>query len=85
MTERPTETIPIMKSDDACGCGGKTCGAVRHLEDLAHDVDVLRSEVRRCERTQAEDSRKLWYKIGGVMIALAAVLPTGWATFLGLI
>ena len=84
MTERPTETIPVMKSDE-CGCGGKTCGAVRHLEDLAHDVDVLRSEVRRCERTQAEDSRKLWYKIGGVMIALAAVLPTGWATFLGLI
>lgn len=58
---------------------------MRHLEDLAHDVDVLRTEVRRCERTQAEDSRKLWYKIGGVMIALAAVLPTGWATFLGLI
>ena len=83
--ERPLETIPMAKSDDACGCGGKTCGAVRHLEDLAHDVDVLRAEVRRCERTQAEDSRKLWYKIGGVMIALAAVLPTGWATFLGLI
>lgn len=58
---------------------------MRHIEDLAHDVDVLRSEVRRCERTQAEDNRKLWYKIGGVMIALAAVLPTGWATFLGLI
>lgn len=82
-TMKPSETIPV--KNDECGCGGKTCGAVRHIEDLAHEVDVLRSEVRRCERTQAEDNRKLWYKIGGVMIALAAVLPTGWATFLGLI
>lgn len=82
-TMKPSETIPV--KNDECTCGGKTCGAVRHIEDLAHDVDVLRSEVRRCERTQAEDNRKLWYKIGGVMIALAAVLPTGWATFLGLI
>lgn len=74
--------IPIK---DACTCGGKTCGAVRHIEDLSHDVDVLRAELRRCEKMNAEENRKLWYKVGGLIVALAAVLPTGWASFLGLI
>jgi len=83
MTERPVETIPV--KSDGCTCGGKTCGAVRHIEDLSEDVDKLRAELRKCERNQAEDNRRLWFKLGGVMIALAAVLPTGWATFLGLI
>ena len=72
----------------ACGsCGGKsgTCGAVRHIEDLSHDVDVLRAELRRCEKTSAEDTRRLWFKLGGLIVALGALLPTGWATFLGLI
>ncbi len=58
---------------------------MRHIEDLSEDVDKLRAELRKCERDHAEDCRKLWFKLGGVMIALAAVLPTGWATFLGLI
>lgn len=85
MTERPLETVPMVKSDE-CSCGsGRTCGAVRHIEDLSAEVDTLRAELRKCERQHAEDNRKLWYKIGGVMVALAAVLPTGWAGFLGLI
>lgn len=74
--------IPIQ---EPCTCGGKTCGAVRHIEDLSHDVDVLRAELRRCEKMNAEENRKLWYKVGGLIVALAAVLPTGWAGFLGLI
>lgn len=70
----------------ACGsCGGKSCGAVRHIEDLSHDVDLLRSELRRCEKTNAEDTRRLWFKVGGLIVALGALLPTGWASFLGLI
>ena len=77
--------IPMTESCGSCSCGTKQCGAVRHIEDLAHEVDTLRSELRRCERQHSEDCRKLWYKIGGVIIALAAVLPTGWAGFLGLI
>lgn len=70
---------------DRCTCGTKTCGAIRHIEDLGAEVDELRRELRACERHHAEDTRKLWFKIGGVMVALAAVLPTGWAAFLGLI
>ena len=76
--------IPIQEPA-GCSCGGKTCGAVRHIEDLSHDVDVLRAELRRCEKTNAEETRRLWFKIGGLIVALAAVLPTGWATVLGLI
>ena len=75
--------VPVI--EDKCSCGSGKCGAVRHIEDLSAEVDTLRSELRKCERQHAEDCRKLWYKLGGVMIALAAVLPTGWATFLGLI
>ena len=76
--------IPIQEPA-GCNCGGKTCGAVRHIEDLSHDVDLLRSELRRCEKTNAEDTRRLWYKVGGLIVALGALLPTGWASFLGLI
>lgn len=64
---------------------GYKCGAVRHIEDLSHDVDLLRSELRRCEKTTAEDTRRLWCKVGGLIVALGALLPTGWASFLGLI
>ena len=75
--------IPIQ---EACGsCAGKTCGAVRHIEDLSHDVDVLRAELRRCEKANSEDTRRLWFKVGGLIVALGALLPTGWASFLGLI
>ena len=70
----------------ACGsCAGKTCGAVRHIEDLSHDVDVLRAELRRCEKANSEDTRRLWFKVGGLIVALGTLLPTGWASFLGLI
>lgn len=75
-----------MSEKHACGtCGTHNCQAVRHIEDVAADVDELRRELRMCERHHAEDTRRLWFKIGGVMVALAAVLPTGWAAFLGLI
>ena len=76
--------IPVVE-DEKCSCGTGRCGAVRHIEDLGAEVDTLRAELRKCERQHAEDCRRLWYKIGGVIVALAAVLPTGWATFLGLI
>ncbi len=66
------------------GCGGN-CGAVRHIEDLAHEVDFLRVELRRCERSHSEDIRKLWIKIAAIAAAVAAIVPTGWATFLGMI
>lgn len=62
----------------------ETCGAVRHIEDLSHDVDVLRVELRRCEKANSEAIRRLWFKVGGLIVALGA-LPTGWASFLGLI
>ena len=74
--------IPIQES---CNCTGKTCGAVRHIEYLSHDVDVLRAELRRCEKTNSEDTRRLWFKVGGLIVALGTLLPTGWASFLGLI
>ena len=80
-------TIPVTNpAGDKCTCGGtKNCAAVRHIEDLGAEVDELRRELRACERHHAEDCRRLWFKIGGVMVALAAVLPTGWAAFLGMI
>ena len=74
--------IPIQ---DSCSCSGKTCGAVCHIEDLSHDVDVLRAELRRCEKANSEDTRRLWFKVGGLIVALGALLPTGWASFLGMI
>ena len=80
---RPKEEIPTI--NDRCICNTGKCGAVRHIEDLGHDVDTLRAELRRCEKQHAEDTRKLWFKLGGLIVALAAVLPTGWAGFLGLI
>lgn len=77
MTEQQkAEPIPIVQHE---------CQAVRHIEDLGAEVDELRRELRACERHHAEDCRRLWFKIGGVMAALAAVLPTGWAAVLGLI
>lgn len=76
--------IPIQEPA-GCSCGSKVCGAVRHIEDLSHDVDVLRAELRRCERANSEDTRRLWFKVGGLIVALGALLPTGWASFLGLI
>lgn len=74
--------VPIQ---EVCDCRGRSCGAVRHIEDLSHDVDVLRTELRRCEKANSEDTRRLWFKVGGLIVALGALLPTGWATFLGLI
>jgi len=75
-----------MSDKHTCGtCGTHNCQAVRHIEDLAAEVDTIRKELRSCEKQHAEDCRKLWFKIGGVIVALAAVLPTGWAGFLGLI
>ena len=71
--------IPIQ---EPAGCN---CGAVRHIEDLSHDVDLLRAELRRCEKANAEETRRLWFRVGGLIVALGAVLPTGWATLLGLI
>lgn len=75
--------IPV--KSDSCTCGSKTCGAVRHIEDLSHDLDELRREVRLGERKAADDCKQIWYKLGLLMVGLAAVLPSGWAAFLGLI
>ncbi len=61
------------------------CGAIRHIEDLSHEVDVLRSELRRCERQHSEDIRKLWAKLAVVIAAVVTVLPTGWNYILGII
>lgn len=70
--------IPTIKNEESCK-------AIRHIEDVAHDVDVLRAEVRRSEKQHAEDIRRLWFKVGGILVMLAAVVPTGWASFLGMI
>ena len=70
--------IPTIKNEESCK-------AIRHIEDVAHDVDVLRAELRRSEKQHAEDCRKLWFRIGGILVMLAAVVPTGWASFLGMI
>lgn len=78
--------IPIISKQEDCGtCGTHTCMAVRHIEDVAAELDVLRREVRACERHHAEDIRGLWIKIAAIAATVAAVVPTGWATFLGLI
>lgn len=61
------------------------CKAIRHIEDVAAEVDELRREVRAAERHHSEDMTRIWRRIGAMLLALAAVLPTGWATVLGLI
>lgn len=75
----PNEDVPI------CGSTGHKCGALKSIEELSHDTDRLYDEIRRMRKEHNEDCRQLWYKIGGLVVALAAVLPTGWASFLGLI
>lgn len=84
--------IPLIKKaevpapDGACGtCGTKTCAAVRHIEDVAAELDELRREVRMTERHHAEDMKKLWYKIGALVAVVVTLVPSGWACFLGLI
>ena len=71
-----TETIPVVQRE---------CQAVRHIEDLACELDELRREVRAAERHHTEDMSRIWRRIGAMLLALAAVLPTGWASILGLI
>lgn len=61
------------------------CGAIRHIEDLGHEVDTLRAELRRCERQHSEDIRKLWVKLAVVIAAVVTVLPTGWDYIIGMI
>jgi len=62
----------------------RECQAVRHIEDVACELDELRREVRAAERHHTEDMSRIWRRIGA-LIAAMAVLPTGWATVLGLI
>ena len=77
MTEQQkAEPIPIMQHE---------CQAVRHIEDVACELDELRREVRATERHHTEDIARIWRRIGAMLLALAAVLPTGWASILGLI
>lgn len=78
MTSDEDKQLPVIV--ESCG---HTCGAVRHIEDLAHDVDMLRLEVRRVERHHKEDCDKIWFKLGVLMIALSALVPSGWAGILG--
>lgn len=87
MSSRPKNDleIPMTEGCGSCSCGTKQCGAVRHIEDLAHEVDVLRGELRRCERQHSEDCRKLWYKIGAMLLALAVLMPAGWTDILAVI
>lgn len=65
------------------GCNSHTCGAVRHIEDLGHEVDELRREVRQCERRQSEDIRKVWVRIAVITAAIVAVVPEGWHYIIG--
>ena len=70
----------------SCGtCGTKSCAAVRHIEDVAAELDELRREVRQTERHHAEDMKKLGYKIGALVAVVVTLVPSGWACFLGLI
>ena len=84
-------SIPLIKKGtptpaaDPCSCGTKTCAAVRHIEDVAAELDELRREVRQTERHHAEDMKKLWYKIGALVAVVVTLVPSGWACFLGLI
>lgn len=73
---QPTNDVPMVTH---------TCGAIRHIEDLGHEVDTLRSELRRCERQHSEDIRRLWAKLAVVIAAVVTVLPTGWNYLIGLI
>ena len=74
-----------MAANDVPVLEAHKCGAIRHIEDLSHEVEVLRSELRRCERQHSEDIRKLWAKLAVVIAAVVTVLPTGWNYLIGLI
>ena len=87
--ELPVNTSCTSSNDDSLllpmSASVHRCGAIRHIEDLGHEVDTLRAELRRCERQHSEDIRKLWVKLAVVIAAVTTILPTGWNYIIGMI
>lgn len=72
------QEIPIVEKNHECF-------AVHHLEDVAHDLDELRREVRQSEKHTAETIQKIWIRIG-ILTCLFAVfapeiIPKIWGLF----
>ena len=76
-------SVPVV--DDKCTCGGKTCGAVKHINEMQENLDERMRELRLAEKQYNEAVRKLMLKSIGLIVILAGFLPTAWASFLGLI
>lgn len=83
MRNPPSEGVPVI--EDKCSCGSGKCGAVRHIEQMQDDLDGRMRELRMAEKQYNEAIRKLCLKAVGLVVILAAALPTAWASFLGLI
>ena len=75
--------VPV--AEEKCKCGSGKCGAVSHIEKMQEDLDERMRELRVAEKQYNEAIRKLCLKAVGLVVILAAALPTAWATFLGLI
>lgn len=79
----PNEGVPVV--EDKCSCGTGRCGAVKHIEQMQDDLEERMRELRVAEKQYNEAIRRLCLKAVGLVVILAAALPTAWATFLGLI
>ena len=75
--------IPV--TEEKCKCGSGKCAAVGHIEQMQGDLEERMRELRVAEKQYNEAIRRLCVKAVGLVVILAAALPTAWATFLGLI
>lgn len=83
--EMSVPVVDVPAAEDKCTCGTKTCGAVKHINEMQENLDERMRELRVAERQYNEAVRKLMLKSIGLIVILAGLLPTAWASFLGLI
>ena len=71
-TEKTTE-VPVLSE---CGtCGGHTCQAVRHIEDVSAELDELRREVRASERHTSDRIARIWARLACLTVDVAFAVP----------
>lgn len=71
--------LKVINKDDSCTCGTKSCAAVRHVEDVGHQVDQLELRVERLGMELRKSARDMWFRLGllGGMMTVVLVVTYG--------